>query len=320
MLIFLHGPDTYRLRQKMQELLSDYKNNFPEGASFRYFDFSKEEPINEGTSASFEDFKKESNNISLFGERKVFCLNNVFLSSEFKKKFLQEAEIFSKTKDIILICQEGNVDSDDDFYKFLRKNAKVQKFKALKGPHLKKWLKREFEKHKTPITDEALEKLIIFVGEDLWRLSNEVRKLVSFKNQQEIILEDIKMHVQPQIETDIFKTIEAIAQRNKKQALQLLHHHLEKGDSPLYLFSMINFQFRNLLLVRDLMERQKSFAEILRQLPFHPLVIKKSYFQAKHFSFQELKKIYQKIFQLDFQIKIGKVKPEIALDLFITQI
>lgn len=316
MLIFLHGSDTYRLKQKLQELLKDYKNSSPGGVNFQYFDFSKEKDA----SFSFEKFQKEFNAISLFGEKKVILLKNVFDTPEFKRKFLESAEKFLREKDIILISQESEIAEDDDFYKFLKKNAKIQEFKILKGLKLKNWVKKEFERYKTLITPESLETLIAYTGGDLWRLSNEIQKLVSFKDHQEIALEDVKIHVRPQIETDIFQTIEAISQKNKQKALKLLYQHLEKGESPLYIFSMITFQFRSLLLVRDLMERKKSFAEIFRELPLHPIVIKKSYFQAKNFHLQELKKIYQKLFQLDFQIKVGKIKPETALELFVAQI
>ncbi len=341
MLIFLYGLNTYCLKRKLKEILTDYQNNFTplediilwrrnkennpltgltEGVRIRSFNFLKQQTSNENNRLCFEDFKREINNLSLFAERKIVVLNNLFEDPESKKKFLEVAGGFVKTKDIILISQPGEVNKRDGLYKFLIKKAKVYRFSEIKGLGLKKWLKTEVERQGTLISPKALGILIVYTGGDLWRLSNEIQKLVSFKNQKEITSEDVKLHVKPQIETDIFKTIDAIAQRNKKQALQLLRQHLDKGDMPLYLFTMINFQFRNLLLVRDLMGRQKSFDEILKQLSMHPFVIRKSYFQAKYFSLQELKKIYQRIFQLDFQIKIGKIKPDIALELFIAQL
>ena len=126
--------------------------------------------------------------------------------------------------------------------------------------------------------------------------------------------------VRSKIETDIFKTIDAIAEKNKKRALELLHKHLEKGDSPLYLLSMINYQFRNLLIVKDFIERCKPYNIILRKSGLHPFVVKKSYYQSQKFSFQELKKIYRKVFQIDLNIKTGRIESEMALDLLIAEI
>ena len=162
--------------------------------------------------------------------------------------------------------------------------------------------------------------MVSFVGNDLWQLSNEVKKLVNYKPKDKIELKDVEFLVRPKIETDIFKTIDAIAQKNKKRAITLIHKHLEKGDNPLYLLSMINFQFRNLLIIKDLIEKHKPYPVILKISKLHPFVVKKNWQLANQFTLNDLKKIYQKIFQIDLSIKTGKLKPEIALDLFIMEI
>jgi len=57
-----------------------------------------------------------------------------------------------------------------------------------------------------------------------------------------------------------------------------------------------------------------------QELNLHPFVIKKSLWQARKFSLEELKRIYRKIFQIDLNIKTGRLDPQIALDLLITEI
>jgi len=122
------------------------------------------------------------------------------------------------------------------------------------------------------------------------------------------------------METDIFKTIDFIASKNKKLALKLLHRHLEKGEHPLYLLSMIIFQFRNLLEIRDLLEKGTPYWLLFRKSNLNNYIIKKSYQLAKKFSLSELKRIYRKIFEIDFNIKTGKLESETALDLLIGEI
>ena len=99
-----------------------------------------------------------------------------------------------------------------------------------------------------------------------------------------------------------------------------MHKHLEKGESPLYLLSMINFQFRNLLMIKELVEENQPYYSILRKTQLKPFVVGKSYQQAQRFGLPELKKIYRKIFQADLDIKTGKMKAETALDLLIVEI
>ena len=319
MIIFLYGPDTYRSKQKLNEIIEHYKKIHKSGLNLKFF---------EGEELNFEDFKDEFQQTSMFKEKKLVVLTNFFSNLVFKERFLKEGKNFVNSADIILFYEKNPIPEKDSLFHFLIKNAKSQEFKLLAGQKLKNWVKKEFLNFGIEISQEALEKLISFVGNDLWQMSNEIKKLVAYRtghNQvttvtkvcPEIKREDVELLVKPKIETDIFQTINAIAARNKKMALKLLKAHLEKGDSPFYLFSMINFQFRNLLIIKDLMERNLSPYSLNH---LHPYVIKKSIPLLEKFSFPELKKIYQKIFQLDLDVKTGKIEPEMALDLLITEL
>ena len=213
---------------------------------------------------------------------------------------------FVKSEDVILLCQEGEI-PENAFFKALKKQGECQEFSLLKGQQLRNWVKRKFGKQS--IDKRALDRLIDMVGNNLWQMSNEIKKLSDYRSGQIIQLKDIELLVKPKIEADIFKTIDAIALKDKKTALSLIHKHLERGDNHLYLLAMISFQFRNLLTV-------KSGAK----LKAHPYVLQKTIRQARYFSFDELKKIYRRIFQADLDIKTGRLDPDTALDLFISGI
>jgi len=327
MIIFLYGQDTYRSRRKLNEIIERYKKIHKSGLNLKYLNLSEK---------GFEDFKDGFQSISMFAEKKLIILEEAFTNQSFKENFLKNSKKFIDSGDIILFHETKETPRSNPLFKFLKKCAKSQEFKLLEGKNLKNWVKKEIENYKVKINPMALEKLIDYVGNDLWQMANEIGKLVSYKsgkrvdeaiasslpfaNARVIEVKDIELLVKPKIEPEIFKTIDAIASRNKKQALELIHKHLEKGDNPLYLLSMINFQFRNLLTIRDLIEKNKSPYTLLEEATLHPYVIKKSYSQAQKFKIDELKKIYQKIFQVDLAIKTGKVEPETALDIFIAEI
>ncbi|OGZ17629.1 MAG: DNA polymerase III subunit delta [Candidatus Nealsonbacteria bacterium RBG_13_37_56] len=307
MIIFLYGKDTYRMEEKMKEIVEHYKKVHKSGLNLKYFDV-------------FSDFEDNIKQTSMFKEKKLVIINDLFSNSEFKERFSEKKKDFLGSEDIILIYQEKDFIKSDSLYKFLKKNIKSQEFELLTGAKLRSWVKKEFEKYNSEINPEALDLLIEYSGNDLWRMNNEIMKLVNYKNKEIINKKDINLLIRSKIETDIFKTIDAIAEKNKSKALKLIHKHLEKGDSPLYLFSMINYQFRNLLIVKDFIEKCRPYGIILEKSGLHPYVVKKSYSQSYKFSFQELKKIYQKIFEIDFQIKTGKIEPEAGLDLFIAEL
>jgi DNA polymerase-3 subunit delta len=311
MFILLHGQDSYRSRQKLKDVIEEYKKIHKSGLSLAYLD---------GENLKFEDFKDAIKQVSMFEEKKLLVLSNVFTNQDFKEKFLKNFKEFAGTKDTILFYENDKISGKDKFFNFLKSKAKTQDFSLLGGEKLKTWIKQEFLKFKAEISPEAVDKLIDIAGNDLWFLSNEIKKLVNYKKGERVNAADVVLLVDPKIETAIFKTIDAISQKNKEQALLLVHQHLEKGDNPLYLLSMINFQFKNLLIVKDLMEKHEPYYLISKKAQLHPFVVRKSYQQAGRFTFLELKKIYRKIFQADLEIKTGKISPETALDLFIAGI
>ncbi len=329
MVIFLFGQDTYRSRQKLNEILDHYKKNHKSGLNLKFFDCEEQ-------NIAVRGLKDKIRQTSIFQEKRLTVITNLFTDADLKEDFLKEAKEFIDSEDIIVIYEEKDIKKGDVLLKFLEKNAKSQEFKLLDSQNLKNWAKKEIEKRGGVIDDIALSTLINYIDNDLWWMANEIQKLVNFKKGKNpngkaiedfrqsrdkiITVADIKLLVKPKIETDIFKTIDAIAQKNKKQALSLLYQHLENGDSPLYLLSMIGYQFRNLLIVKELIEKNKPYSLIIKKSGLHPFVVKKSYFQSKQFSFLELKKIYQKIFQVDFDIKTGKIEQEIALDLLVAGI
>lgn len=311
MFIFLYGKDTYRSRQKLKEIIEHYKKVHKKGLDLKYFNSER---------LNFQDFKDEIRTSSMFGQKKLVILVDVFTNSRFKEEFLKEKEIFKKTENIILFYENSSPRKGDPLFKFLKKYGKTQEFVILKGKKLGDWVKKEFEKYKTQIDIQTQRMLIDFIGSDLYRFSNEIKKLVAFKRNKKINLNDVGLLIKPKIETDIFKTIDALASGNRKQALLLFHKHLQNGDSPFYLFTMIAFQFRNLLIVKDLIEKGYDFNSVLEKSKLHPYVARKTYWYAKNFEIKELKRIYQRLFEIDLKIKKGQIPPKVALDLLVFEI
>ncbi len=321
MVYFLYGKDSFRSKQKLSEILDGYKKTHKSGLNLIFFDCEEQK-------LDFSVFQNRIRQVSMFKEKKLVVLKNLFSDADLKEDFLKNAKEFVDPKDIIIIYESKEIKASDSLLKFLLKNAKCQESKILDYSNLRNWAKKEIEKQKTKIEEQALDVLLDIAGEDLWQLSNEIQKLANFSagggpafgGGKIITLADVRIMIKSKIETDIFKTIDAIAQKNKKQALGLLHKHIENGDNPLYLLSMISYQFRNLLVVKDLIERATPYTMLAKKSGLHPFVIKKNYEQCRQFDLQYLKKIYLKIFQADLDIKIGKIDPEMALDVLVAGI
>jgi DNA polymerase-3 subunit delta len=299
MIYFLYGVDSYRSKKKLEEIIDGYRKVHKSGLNLIYIN---------ADNLGFQELNSRINTISMFAEKKLVIIKDIFENEKFCEEFLENIKKLEEAKDIIVVYHEGEPDKRTKFFKKIEKETKSQEFSSLTPSQLIKWVAEEFAKRNTKISSVAQNVLINYVGNDLWRMSNEIEKLCAYKKIIE--KEDVELLVRSNTENEIFKTIDALASKNKKLALDLLHKHLDSGEAPLYLLSMIAYQFRNLLIIKE--SPYKS--------GLHPFVVQKSNYLCRQFSFDQLKKIYLKIFQIDLDIKSGKIEPETALDLLISEI
>ncbi len=317
MILFLHGTDTYRAQQKLKEIREKYQAAYPHAVQVRDFDCS------EGDTQEFKNFLETS---SLFESKQFVIFRNLFQNKEFEGFiFESRTHLAESARHIVVVfqAQEIKEKSKHALYQWLQKNTKHQEFLLLPNAKLKLWIEKEFLRYNRAITPRAQETLARSIGNNLWQLSGEIKKIAAWKKTEEdarVKESDIAVFTSVPVDADIFATIEAVAQKNKKQALALLYRHLEKGDAPFYLLSMLQYQFRILLQIRDMVERKLSLGAMLEKAKLHPYIFKKGLRVAERFSLQDLKAIYEKLFVVDRNLKTGKVEPEGVFDLLIARL
>jgi len=309
MLILLYGEDTYRLRQKLNEIVKEYQTKHQSGLSLAVFRES---------GLDLDKIREKIEAVSMFDEKKLIVLENSFRNKNFQEEFFKytKKNKLKENRDIILvIVQEGKLAISG----IKNKLSMLEEFKPLMGTELVNWVKNEFNQNKAKIEPEAIRKLIAYIGSDLWQMSSEIGKLASYKKGEEIKEEDIDLLVRANLDTNIFKTLDALAQRDKKSALRFLHEHLNQGENEIYLFTMLTYQVRTLLKLKDLMEKGTPYYSLAQKSGLHPFVVKKSSQQLRNFSLEGLKKIYQRLLDIDFKVKVGLIDGPTSLDLLVAE-
>lgn len=316
MVFFLYGNDTFRSLRKLTEIVAKYRSKYKSG-----FNLLKTEANEEG----FEKLKDRIETISMFSEKKLIIIEDLLSTNrtiqEKFQKYLKEKNIFKAENVSVVFFERKSPDKRLKMFKELLKNSfKKQEFSELSTMKVKSFINEEIEKIGGKIEPIAVENLVMFFGNDLWQIENEIQKLIAFKNGEIITKKDVEELCVSNIDLNIFETIEAIAKKDKKKALKLISDHLEKGENEIRILSMINYQFRNLIKIRNLMDENKNFYQIQKVSKLHPFVLKKTFPIARNFSMQELKNIYGKILETDFELKTGKMEPRLGIEIFVSSI
>jgi DNA polymerase-3 subunit delta len=290
MISFLYGQDIYRSRQELKKIIDDY-----EGFDFFRIDCEDEDAL--------ERIRQSINTISMFDQKKLIILENLQeeLLDFFKKRDLE------KDENIIIVFWVEKPDKRLALFKFLKSKAKVKEFSLLKGSQLRNWIKDYVKEQKGEIDNLAIDKLIEYIGSDLWRMSNEINKLLNYNRT--IKNESIELLVKPEIDLNIFNMVDALGHKDKNKALEMFKQYLEKREDENYLLTMFIYQIRNLI-------KAKSGGK----LDMHPFVIQKSREQANNFEWDDLKKIYHQLLTIDFDTKTGRADSKTALELFLAKL
>jgi len=321
MIIFLYGEDTFRSRQKLNELKEKFVREVDQvGGGLSMID---------GVAATMADVHNAVAAHSLFARKKMIVVENIFTNKN--KKICDElAEYFQKRKDeqegnIIIFWDENSGDKlgKNKLFIFLSKQKFVQNFAPLSNTATTAWIRAEVERRGAKIKPQAATLLGGFFQNDLWQLNTEIDKLVNYKigvakkSTEEAVVEvaDIEEMCRGNSDENIFALTDAIGAKNKALMLSLLEKELEHGVGDGYLLHMIIRQIKNLVLIKDALEQGLTIRKIESSFGMHPYVVKKTIAQAAGFNIKGLKNIFNKLLEIDASVKLGKgdLKSELSL-------
>ncbi|MBT3391278.1 MAG: DNA polymerase III subunit delta [Chloroflexi bacterium] len=193
-------------------------------------------------------------------------------------------------------------------------------FLTARGPELVRWLQKYTKSEGGELTPEGAAVLASLVGEDPRIAVQELNKLLAYVNyNRPIEPDDVEYLVASVGSSDVFAMVDALGNRQGRQALRMLHQLLEEDD-PLRLMGMVVRQFRLLLQTRELLDAGYRQDDIARELKTHRFVIGKIINQVRNFSQSTLETIYRELLEIDQTIKTGQMDGDIALDTFIVRL
>ena len=311
MILFFYGEDTYRLKQKLKDLKEKYISASLGDTNLKTLD---------GKSENADNIIRQVLAYPFLAKTRLVILEN-FLKEGKKEVQDKIGDFLPKVPETtVLVFTEDNMpDKRTSLFKKLNKPKVAQEFKPLDDGGVKSWIRAEVEYFNGEIEQLAVEKLFEFVGSDLWRLSNEIQKLVSYN--QKISIDTVQLLVRPQTSSDIFALVDALANRNKKRSFSEYYRLIENSENELYVLSMIVYQYRNMLVVRDFVERGvNSQYELAKVSKLHPFVAGKTMNLVRNYTLIELKKIYEELLNFDIAVKTGKMESKVAMDVLVAKL
>lgn len=305
MIIFFYGPNSYASRRKLQEIVAAYKTKTSSDFGLERLD---------GITTNAKSLGAALRAVPFLASSRLVVVE--YLSANKAASGQIEAIIQDLPTTTVVVFYEKDVDKRTAYFKTLTAKAQAQQFELLSPTQLAGWVRNHLKTLDATIEPGAMAELIDRVGDDQWRLEQELGKLAS--HNSEITRDHVQLLVEPGRDENIFGLVEAIASGRTKQALTQYQLLRAGGAGELYILSMITWQLRNLLLAGTAGET--SPGELARVAGLSPFVAQKALARQADLDLEHIKAAFLAAVDTEYKIKSGAGKPDQLVEMLIYQV
>ena len=267
---------------------------------------------------NINDIIEECNTIGLFSLKKLIIVEATSAFSATGKEIVELSDYLDNyNKDIILVftCNLDKVDTRKKIYKKINSIGKIECL-TKDNDYLVNLIKNKLNDYK--MTDSSINYFITKIGNDINNLENELEKLINYKYyEKEINNNDIDLLCASNIEEEIYALTDAIVKNDNNKAIKLYELFITKNYDVSQMIALIASQFRFLLQVKILYNKNLSNDEIASTLKVHPYRVKLAIGNSYYYSKDTLEDYLVKLFNLDKKIKLGLIDKNVYFQLFI---
>lgn len=302
MILFFHGPNSYASRRKLQEVVAQYQAKTGSDFGLERID---------GVATDAKALAAALRAVPFLATSRLVIVE--YLSANKAASGQIEAIIQELPTTTVVVFYEKEVDKRTVYFKTLSTKAQTQFFSMLGPTQLAGWVNAQSRALDATIEPGAMAELIDRVGDDQWRLEQELGKLAN--HDVHITREHVQQLVEPSRDENIFGLVEAIANGRTKQALAQYQLLLDGGTGELYILSMIIWQLRNLLLAKT--AGPMAPGELARAAGLSPFVAGKAAARQADLDLEQLKAAFLAAVDTEYQIKTGTGKPDALVEMLV---
>ena len=305
-LYLISGEESYLADQFEKTVIKKtFPGNNTDGVQILSSEASVDEIVNSVESMPFFSEKNlivvRNNNV--FKERKN---SNEKQTNRNEEKLIQ---LFSDmpTYSILLLVTTDKIDKRKKLYKTIDKYGMHVEALPIKARDIKDWLQNKLSEIQREFSREAYEYFIeatsVMAQISLGFLEQEFEKLTLYTDRKRIEKEDLIKVFSSIPEVSIFAMLDAISEKNLKQALVLLEEQLTAGEHPLKLITMLSRHTRQLLQTNMLLEQGRASRQVAESLGVMPFIAEKLIKKSRHFRQEVLQETLIDLAEVDYQLK-----------------
>lgn len=295
-LYFIYGEEEFLVERLVQRLLDKIVS-----ADFKDFNFS----VYYGKEVRAEQIVDTAMTLPMFAQRRVILVKR---ADEMPADAFEQLLSYMQrpSPDSCIVFQGAKVDQRRKFFQELKKSDLLVEFKKMKDDQLAAFIRREADQCGKRIDPAAAEMIVYYTGNNLRELVAQLDKLASYCGERSTITADDVRAMASDTKIDsVFELAEAMGRRHLDRAMRQLQTVLRDSDAPYMLIGALARHFRQLCVIRALMQKKLSTDEIGRQAKVNPYFLKGLLEQARNFRLDEFSEIFSRLHDADVELKSG---------------
>lgn len=311
-----YGKEKYLIENAVGYLINKYVKGTE---AFNYTKFK-------GSEVKPEDIISACETYPVMNDKKLVLVRDVvdFLSeNDLKDSFYDFLDDLSDFV-ILIFWDTGSLKKTTKFYKFFKKKDRDMDFAKLSPADLNNFIKGYFIRKGKEIGPSELALFISESGynsknEDvsLLNLKTEMDKIAAHAKDKRILRENISSSITENIDTNIFKFLDAMMGRRSEEALKELHNLYKLGEPSLRIFTMIIRQVKNFLSYKILSNKNISQADIMNKMEVKKYEFGKIKSFEKNFTKEFLIDFYEELIRSDELFKTSSIDEKLIMETLI---
>ncbi len=257
---------------------------------------------------------------SLFNTPRVIFLKRLYRNKDRENLIPSVLEYIEKnSENHMVIWEDQKVNSITRYVKFFKSKNLLEEYNKFTKPSFIKYAKERCQKYNLDIDTTLVTLLSQHSNYDTERLENNIKKLQLLSKDGKVEKNDIEEIVQDTLEEDIWRLLDEMNINNGKP-LSILEKIFNQAIEPTYIFPMIVRNIRLITLTKYLSTNNYSTSEIASILKIPPFTVRPLIEAGRKYTWEKITNKYEKLSNLDYEIKVGRIDPKLGLTLFCTTI
>lgn len=317
----IYGDETYLIDNAVKSIIGKYIEESVKEINYTIY---------ENIQDNFSEFSASVKTFPFMSEKKVIIVYNCdFLTSTGSINKQNEDSLIKlineriETTIVLFVLKNKKPDTRKKIVKAMKDKNNIYEITKLEEGELTNWITNRFKSNQLKISASNSNYIAINCGYldyesviDLYDVSNEVDKIASYAiDNGEVSRQDIDDLMIKSMDSNIFKLVDYICEKEKKKANLMLEDMLENGVAEQYIIHMIARQYRLVFQYQVLSKKGYTINQIIETMKIKKFIATKLSNIAKSLTIEKTENILKRLLEIDRKIKVGEIDKTVGLEL-----